>query len=323
MGGPGMTPALTVCICTYRRAHLATTLSALSMVRWPQDGAVAVVVADNDITPSAEPLVTAYQAEVSFPVRYLHCPAGNIALARNAALAAAETRFIAFLDDDETPAPGWLDALWSEMQARPAAAVFGPVVSTYPPGTAGWMATAKPHSTRPVWVRGEIRTGYTGNVLLDTADPAVAGRRFDLRRGKTGGEDTAFFTEIHAAGGRLGFAEAAVVYEPVPEARARFGWLWARRLRFGQTHGGLAARNAGPGVRAGLLAQAGAKAAACFTMAALRLGAPGPRNLWSLRGALHLGTGLGVLGRGADRAATEPPDLTRAAPLDHPSRGTP
>ena len=115
------TETITICICTYRRAHLATTLSALTMVRVPVDCKVTLVVADNDVEPSAKPLVTSYAEEAPFPVVYLHCPAGNISLARNTALDASETRYVAFLDDDETPAAGWLEALWSEMKTRPAA----------------------------------------------------------------------------------------------------------------------------------------------------------------------------------------------------------
>ena len=50
-------------------------------------------------------------AEAPFPVRYVHEPAAGVANARNAALAAARGDLIAFLDDDEEAAPGWLAAL--------------------------------------------------------------------------------------------------------------------------------------------------------------------------------------------------------------------
>ena len=92
------------------------------------------------------------------------------------------------------------------------------------------------HSTLPVWVGDEIRTGYTCNVLLRLASPHVAGRRFNLALGRTGGEDTEFFSHMHADGGKIAFAERAYVYEPVTESRADLGWLAKRRFRFGQTH---------------------------------------------------------------------------------------
>ena len=76
---------------------------------------------------------------------------------------------------------------------------------------------------------GAITSGYTCNVLVDLADPAAGRLRFDPVRGRSGGEDSAFFAGFLAAGGKIAFAPLAVVHENVPSDRARLAWLLRRR----------------------------------------------------------------------------------------------
>src|SRR5690606_19160150 len=152
--------------------------------------------------------------------------------------------FLAFIDDDEEASTEWLLLLLMIAEATGADAVLGPVRARYGADAPDWMRRGDFHSTSPVWVGGEIRTGYTCNVLLRRASPALAGRRFNLALGKSGGEDTDFFTHMHRAGGKIAFAANAVVEERVPPGRARLSWLARRRFRMGQTHGRLLAENA-------------------------------------------------------------------------------
>ena len=103
----------------------------------------------------------------------------------------------------------------------------------------------------PVWVHGEIRTGYTCNVLMRRASHGLAGRRFNLARGQTGGEDTEYFGALHEAGGVIAFAPNALTFEDVPRSERAFAG-WRRRFRTGQTHGRLLAerRSAGAATQA-------------------------------------------------------------------------
>jgi hypothetical protein len=52
-----------------------------------------------------------------------------------------------------------------------AEVVLGPVDPVYPEDAPDWMRATSVHATRPVHVRGEIRTGYTCNVLIDRHRP--------------------------------------------------------------------------------------------------------------------------------------------------------
>lgn len=285
-----------IAVCTFRREALSETLASLAGLTVPEGVQLRVIVADNDVEPSARPRVEAAQAQLPMAVTYVHCPAGNISIARNACLDQADADFIAFVDDDETVEPQWLDRLLAEARTTGADVVLGPVRALYGPDAPAWMRRGDFHSTYPVRVDGEIRTGYTCNVLMRLAAPSIAGRRFDLALGRSGGEDTAFFGAVHGAGGRIAFADDAWIHEPVPAARARFSWLASRRLRMGQTHGRLLAERHEGAARLAAAVLAAAKCAVCFAGAAVLVFLPVRRNRFVLRGLLHAGAIGGLFG---------------------------
>ncbi len=293
-----MTPPvrIDIAICTFRRAAVTETLASLSRLIIPAGVRLGIIVADNDVEPSARARVEAAIPMLPTDVLYVHCPAGNISIARNACLDHSDADFIAFVDDDETVEPLWLDALLAVAGKSQADVVLGPVRALYGPGAPDWMRSGDFHATRPVWVNGEICTGYTCNVLMRLAAPSIAGRRFDLALGRSGGEDTAFFTAVYAAGGRIAFAEEAWVEETVPAARARFSWLAQRRLRMGQTHGRLLAARHEGAARLKAAALAAVKGAACLAGAAAFTFSPVRRNRFLLRGLLHAGAVGGLFG---------------------------
>lgn len=288
--------SLDICICTFRRPELADTLRSVATLDKPEGFDIGVVIADNDDKPTAEPLVRKLADELKLRVTYRHAPARNISIARNACLDASAAGFVAFIDDDETASPGWLVELLAMADATGAAAVLGPVRAHYHADAPDWMRKGDFHSTLPVWVQGEIRTGYTCNVLLRVADASLRNRRFSLARGQTGGEDTEFFDSMVKAGGRIAFAPDAFVDEVVPRARAGFDWLRRRRFRFGQTHGHLIGRDTGGVRRAAQVGLASAKAAYCFGMAILTAISPVRRNRSTLRGIMHVGVVSGLVG---------------------------
>lgn len=285
-----------IAVCTFRREALTETLASLATLKIPPGISLRVIVADNDIEPSAYQRVEAVVAWLPMELAYIHCPAGNISIARNACLDSSDADFLAFVDDDETVEPQWLARLLYAAELNGADVVLGPVRALYGPSAPDWMRRGDFHATRPVWVKGEIRTGYTCNVLMRLTAPAIAGRRFDRSLGRSGGEDSAFFSGVYDAGGRIVFAADAWVEEPVPAARARFTWLAQRRLRMGQTHGRLLAERRDGLARTKAAALAGAKCATCLTGAVAFALFPIRRNRFLLRGLLHAGAIGGLFG---------------------------
>ena len=276
-----------VAVCTFRRDSLDDTLASIAAQALPDGLSVRVIVADNDETPAAEARIRALGARLGLDLDYRHAPARNISIARNACLDAGRADWLAFIDDDETAAPQWLAAMIGEARAGGWDAVLGPVRAVYDGAAPGWMRQGDFHSTRPVVLNGSIETGYSGNVLVRRALVESAGLRFDLRFGRTGGEDLDFFYRLRDAGGRIGFAEDAWVEEPVPSGRASLAWLLQRTFRAGQSHGSrlttLQPKAVGR-ARQAMLAGVKAAVCGCGALATLpkaaalnRVGSPGSR----------------------------------------------
>lgn len=288
--------SIDICICTFRRPQLSDTLGSLARQNIPPGHHVEILVIDNDNHPSARRLVENAATTMPYPVRYVHCPAGNISIARNGALDQSRARYLAFIDDDEVADRNWLANLMRTTLTNTADVVLGPVRAVYASDAPLWMKALDIHSTEPSRVRGVISTGYTCNVLIDRASPAVNGVRFDLGLGQTGGEDTTYFTEVFQRGGQFAYAGDALIYEDVPPARQSFGWLVRRRFRMGQTHGRLIGSDGGLLNTARGLAVASAKMVFCAGATALNLLNRTRRNQAILRGLLHAGVISGLCG---------------------------
>ena len=195
-----------------------------------------LVIVDNDAVPSAQGLAEALAAEAPFRVRYVHEPAAGVANARNAALAAARGDFIAFLDDDEEAAPGWLAAL-IEAQARyDADVVFGPVRARAPAVAGDHRAYLETFFSR----EGPSETGRIahyygcGDSLVRRAALPHPTNAFCASRNETGGEDDFLFGVMERAGARFAWSPDALVYEdPAPE-RLTLRYALARAFAFGQ-----------------------------------------------------------------------------------------
>lgn len=283
--------SIDICVCTFRRDHIVTTLQSLAKLDIQPDWNVRIIIADNDDAPSAEGLINAMSGSIPFPVIYLHAPARNISIARNACLDATKANYIAFIDDDEIAPAHWLKELVHTAQAEKSDAVLGPVAPIFAPHYPSWMVKGQFHATRPVWVGGQIITGYTCNLLLDRRSTAFQNLRFRPELGRSGGEDTVFLSTLNNRGGKIAYAGKALLSEPVPESRASLTWLMKRRFRSGQTHAILILENHQDsiGTRIKNIFIASAKFTICMVMAILFIPLRVKSISWILRGCIHCG----------------------------------
>lgn len=286
-----------VCVCTFRRPAVAGLLASLAKQDLGGSLRFRVIVADNDDTPSGRETVEAALAANGLDGIYLHAPARNISVARNACLQAAKAPLVAFIDDDEIARPGWLAGLVAAMDAAKSDVVFGKVTAAYAPDAPRWMRTADLHSTPAPFRNGVIDGGYTCNVLMRRK--AVGCLRFDPKFGRSGGEDTTFFAAMRGMGATMSYTADAVVDEPVTKARSSLAWLTQRAYRSGQTYGLL---RLGKGESRGKVAALSlAKVVACFAMAVLTIWSPARWRKAVVRAYLH----AGVLGAALGRAPLE------------------
>jgi succinoglycan biosynthesis protein ExoM len=287
-----VTETIDICICTFKRPQIAETIASIGAQQLPPDIRLRLVVADNEPLPAARDTAERAAQAANLPLTYVHAPAANISIARNACLDAASSDWGAFVDDDECARPDWIARLLAHREGVDV--VFGISQAVYPEGAPSWLSAGDFHSNR-IGPRDQIHNGYTCNVLLRRrffADKAI---RFDLAMGKSGGEDTVFFDSARIAGARFAYAPDAVVTEAIPAHRATLNWLLKRRFRAGQTDFDLRRRR-GSGVALQGVA-AVAKVAYCFGRAGLAIPRPHRAAGHLLRGTLHVGYLASLFGK--------------------------
>ena len=203
--------AISVCICTYRRQpQLVALLRDLALqTRLPQQ----VVVVDNEAPGTAREAVEALIPELPYVLDYSVQPEKNIALTRNQSVARASGEWLAFLDDDQRVAPGWLASYENCTRQHAADGAMGRVNYCLPPEAPGWMQRGDFHARRKRHASG-TRLGAEsmgiGNAFLRAAPVRAQRGPFNAQFGLTGGEDSDFMARLAAAGAKLVWCDEAV-----------------------------------------------------------------------------------------------------------------
>ncbi len=236
-----------VAIPTHRRPEmLRDALEGIRRLHIPSRLRVSVIVIDNDPAGSARAVVDAVAAG-DLPIDYAREPRRGLSSARNRAIDEAidrEADALIFLDDDETPAPDWLDELWSGFAAEQADLAGGPV-GVRPPATT--IAPRHFFVQRSIALNARLRrvsrairatlgkpvTITTNNWIARMSFVRRHGLRFDPRFDRSGGEDTDFYRKVVAAGGRARWLPRARVDETIPLERLRCGYVFRRRFDSG------------------------------------------------------------------------------------------
>jgi glycosyltransferase involved in cell wall biosynthesis len=241
-------PEVSVVICSYRRNEgLRRAAASILTQALPAGLTIELVLVDNNPDGSAAPAVAALAAEAPFPVRYVHATMPNIAHARNAGIAAARGKAVAFMDDDEEAVPEWVAALHATAQTTGADLVFGPTEPVFESGPPAWDPTGERYRKRLALPDGAMapilgERGHahglgvvaSGNVLigracLDEPEP------FDPAFGRSGGEDSDFFRRQIRRGRRAAWSERALVHEHIPPDRTELDFMVRRAYRESQT----------------------------------------------------------------------------------------
>lgn len=232
--------ALAICIPTYKRnKSLETLLAALleQEIAIPDAPKISILVIDNNPDRSAQASVEKFVGQhPDFEVRYYHEARPGVVHVRNSALEhAGDVDAVAFIDDDEIPAAGWIAGLWSVFRETEAAVVWGAVAARYPDGTPKWLLNGDFHS-KSVDEDGPGHQGAaTNNCLISLVRARALGLKFDPSLTLIGGEDIMFFDAMAQRGEVLFGTGRAVTHEIVPPSRTTFKWWRARWRRTGLT----------------------------------------------------------------------------------------
>lgn len=246
---------LSIIICTYRREELlGKALASIRAQTVPAGTKLTVVVADNSDDGSAAAVVAAAIAASAFEIRYVEAHPANISIARNAGIRATASPFIAFIDDDEELAPGWLEGVVAGLREHPHDVFFGgvdPLFETPDRVTPAihtlFSRQIEAPSGQDVVALGRrserVITVATCNSIFRRATTLDDPEPFNPRFGHAGGEDLDLFCRLQARGRRFGWLPAARVSEFVPAGRCDPAYLKRRFFAGGQVYAEAVAGN--------------------------------------------------------------------------------
>jgi GT2 family glycosyltransferase len=225
----------------------SVVVCAYSGDRWDQMIAAISSVQSQTVPPTEILLVIDHnldllrRAVAAFPdVRVMpNLGVRGLSDARNTGVGAATGDVVAFLDDDATAAPDWLDRLTAPYDDPDVIAVGGRSIPDWEHGKPGWFpeelnwavgCTYTGHRTTP----GTIRNPTGGNMSL-RRDVCEAAGGFRPQLGRVGrrplgGEETEL--SIRAArtvpGGKVWYDPEAVIHHLVPASRTTWKYLRSR-----------------------------------------------------------------------------------------------
>jgi GT2 family glycosyltransferase len=234
----GSAAIITVAICIHDRLEfLAGVLDGLAEQTLPRDQ-FTILVVDNTPNPARQQELAAILD--SYPdVACITSQPPGLSRARNAALAACTTPYLAYLDDDAFPEGGWLAALAVALGQHQAAIVAGPIEAL-------WLAD------RPDWLPRRYESSLTilnlgpqdgwlpphmmawGANMSFRCDVLREAGGFDEKLGRAGvesllgGEETELQARLVASGHRVFYAAQAKVLHCIHAERLTRPWLRSR-----------------------------------------------------------------------------------------------
>lgn len=236
-----------VIVATRNRARLLEiTLQSLAAQTLDRSS-FEVLIVDNASTDSTPSVAARWREAGPFVCRTLHEERLGVNHARNRGIAEAQSRVIAFVDDDARAEPGWLEALLSALDEERVSGVGGRIKLWWESRPPPWLAHRTFFRLLAEFDLGDQRRRvekFPYLVATNTAFTAEAFTRFGgfstelSRRGALsplGMEDVELCHRVVKGGGALIYEPRAVVHHLVPDDRARLSFLLRRSYADGRS----------------------------------------------------------------------------------------
>lgn len=244
-------PTLTVAFCTFKRAdRLENLVAVLRAQSCPVPFEILAV--NNNSPDNTLEVLEHLQRQPGAPLRIVTETAPGIVPARNRALAETLDRdILVFIDDDELPQPGVLDAAYDAIVNESAECAGGRVqVDFAPHGRPAWLEddllgflAEVDHGSEAFWVKDTQTPIWTANVAyamkLFRDNPAL---RFDVRYNREGddvggGEDAMMLRAQLALGAKIRYRPDMAVWHSVDQWKLRRGYFLKLHYRAGVRSG--------------------------------------------------------------------------------------
>ena len=249
-GGPTSTDEVdvSVVVLSYDRVQLLErTLAGVLAQRLSAGRTFELIVVDNHSDRLAESLAARLAAAAPVVLTYLADARRNVSIVRNKGIASARGRYVAFIDDDEAPEPGWLDELVACLDRTGADVVFGPKLPEFAAGAPpawdpeGWRYTLdfRLPADSELHLFGRLRRRGkglgSGHAAFRVATCLQGREPFSVAFGDGNGEDTHLLFRLALAGRRFVWCPSAVVREFIETERTRPDYMIVR-MRRGSQH---------------------------------------------------------------------------------------
>ena len=205
-----MTAEFSVVVPTYRRPEqLTRCLEGLSRLHFPRERFEIVVVDDG--SPERHDTVVARWRE-QLEIRLVVQQNAGPAAARNLGAACARRPFLAFIDDDCVPDPGWLRALGDAFDETPQQLLGGRTVNALPknPFSSASQELVSYLCDYYDGENGRTRLFTSNNMAVETQTFRAMGG-FDTRFRRAAGEDREFCDRWVAQGLGTRLVRGAIV----------------------------------------------------------------------------------------------------------------
>lgn len=244
-------PLLTFAFCTYNRAdRLEKLVAAMRAQSCPVPFEILAI--DNNSTDATAATLARLERLPGPILRWVTESTQGIVAARNRGIAEAiDSDILVFIDDDETPLPGLIEAAADAILNEGAECAGGRVEMDFttvprPPwlddGLLGFLA-AVDHGPDRFWIEDASTPIWTANVAYDMRlfrnDP---GLRFDKRFDRVGnvvggGSDAIMFRTLLERKNRIRYRPEMAVLHSVESWRLKRGYFLKLHYRAGLRHG--------------------------------------------------------------------------------------
>ena len=231
---------VTVIICTYNRCQsLAKALDSVAVSVLPDSVEWGVLVVDNNSKDGTREVIEEYCRRYPGRFRYVLEPKQGKSHALNTAIREASGDVLAFMDDDVTVEPTWLQFLTAPLEREELAGVGGRILPAQALSPPNWLSLQGPYSAGGILALfdlgdrpAELHQAPFGTnmVFRSSVFRKYGGFRTDMGPcpgSEMRNEDTEFGRRLLAAGEALWYEPSAIVYHAVPEKRLNKAYFLA------------------------------------------------------------------------------------------------